>query len=151
MSLYGSTGDMSSDRLSRLLRLGLLDSKRAVDELVAFLSPDGGGRFEDILRFGPLGTCGADADEICARGIGADRLQSLYQESKRALGLAPHREARVAALSAYFVAVAAGIAQHRALFTSRSRDELDPLLLELVSAFPPPWSELLSRALTIET
>jgi hypothetical protein len=49
-------------------------------------------------------------------------------------------------MAAYFLAVAAALANHGALICSRTREELDPVLLDLATVLPGQWSEMLCRA-----
>lgn len=139
--------DFDSARVSRLLRLGLSEKRTPVDELVDFLRGSGSEAFDALVREGPLAS---DAEALCAPGGArappADRYRELYDDAKRALAAASSREDRLSSLLAWFLVVACGRVHRGLALSSRRREDLDPLLLEIALLAPSPWDDLLTRA-----
>jgi hypothetical protein len=54
---------------------------------------------------------------------------------------------RLAGTAGYFLAVAAGLAWHGEYLSSRPREEISEVLMDLAAVTPGDWNELLVKAL----
>jgi hypothetical protein len=140
--------ELDSTRLTRFLTLGLTKEHRPVDEALERLrEPDGKEWFRTLIAKSPAASCGPPEEKLAAGTLSLEELKAIKEDAKRLLSKSESKEDRLAALLSYLLSAAAGLAYHRILIVSRSREELDPIFLELTSALPEPWSELFARAL----
>lgn len=137
---------VSLDRASVLLRFGITRPRRSVDALIERLERSDGPTWLDAaLATGPL--TGLGGPTAFARGTAP--LESIHRAKDRGKELAAHArepEERLAGLAGYFVAIAAALAHHGSAITTRPIDELAPMLLDLATVAPSPWTELFGRA-----
>jgi hypothetical protein len=136
----GENPALGHDSLTRLLQLGLRPGSRPVDELLDWLALDE-GRAWFVTWSQASGRALLQSPPPAL-----DALREFYGESKKLLARARIKEDRVGALAAYFLANAAALAHHGQLLSSRSRDELVPVLSDLAAALPEPWDDLVERA-----
>jgi len=126
--------ELSDDDATRYLHVALDRPHRPIDDLIERLNrPDGESWMAEVV-----GTV-----EPSARTL--DELTATKNEAKRALASAAG-ELRLAAILRYFIAVGTALADHDALITGRTRQEVDDALSDLASATPRGWTELLLRA-----
>ena len=139
--------DLTETGVTRLLNLGLGGLARPVDELIdRLLQHDGHRWLSAALRSWPLAAHGSPRRQLCEGRATVDELRSLKNESKDLLKRARDREDRIVGLLGYFFSVAAALAHHGELITSRPREEVDPILIELAEVTPGAWSQMLSCA-----
>lgn len=140
--------DLEEHAVSRLFELGLAEPRRPVDALIDRLgASDGMAWFTRFLASGPLGETG-DADAAILHGAAnLDQLGAIKERSKELLADAIAEDDRLAGLAGYFFTIAAGLVHHGSNLSSRSLADLRPVLLDLASACPEPWSGLLTRAI----
>ena len=139
--------ELTETGVTRLLTLGLAGPARPVDELIDRLLQNDGHRWlSSALGSWPLAAHGSPRGQLCEGRATVDELRSIKNDSKDLLKRARDREDRLAGLLGYFFSVAAALAHHGELITSRPRAEVDPTLLELAEVTPGAWSKLLSRA-----
>jgi hypothetical protein len=55
------------------------------------------------------------------------------------------------AVAGYFLAIASALLHHRTAISTQPVRELRPLLIELATALPDPWSSLASRAAFVDS
>ena len=138
---------LPSADVTRLLELGVEGAKRPVDELIdRLLQTDGHRWLARNLEIWPIAAFGSPQTLMCEGQATLDQLDAIKGESKDLLSRAHDRDARLAAVMGYFFAVAAALAHHGRLISSRPRRELDPILQELAEVTPKPWSQMLARA-----
>ncbi len=132
---------------SRLLRLGLTEQDRPVDELIRRLEePDGAAWLPRTLAaHAGLGDR-AQIETFIAPGADLNRLHQLKESGKKSLARHASGDARLAAIALYFLSVAAALRHHQSLICSRPRDEVTAVLLDLAAATAEPWSTMLSEA-----
>ena len=138
--------DLEEKGLTRLLHLGFQKARRPLDELLDE-RPDQEAWFRSLIEESPVARLGPPEDKLARGQATLVELRSVYKESKLLLRKAKTKEDRQTALLGYLLAIAAGLAHHRTLITTRAREEIDPLLLDLTGAAPKPWAELLTAAL----
>lgn len=143
--------DMTPSDASRLLRLGMADERRPVDDLIDGLkAKEAGPRtlIELLERPGLIDP--GQADGMLIQGeAGIDHLQGLKQRGKICYKNADSDAERMAGLAAYFLAIGAALAHHGKLICSRSREELDQVLLDIAEVAPEPWDEMLNKAIAV--
>lgn len=139
--------DPTGERLSRLLALGIRGPGRPLDALLSRLSePDASDWLRAAIETGPLGTLGPRAEGLYEGRATVEELAAVKEECKALLRASDCEESRLVSMLSYFLAVAAALVHHDTLISSRSRLELEPLLLDLAEVAPSPWPELLARA-----
>jgi len=131
------------DQASRLLRVGLRGPARPVDRLLDRLAePDGATWLDGVLSEGPL----AVLVEPAPSDLTPDHLRALKEMGKTAAMRADTRDATLRAMVGYFFSIAAGLAQFGQNISSRSAEELDPILMDLAAVSPSGWSAIFERA-----
>jgi len=111
---------------------------------------DGGAWLRACLAkepFAPL----VDAERALTAGtLALAELEALKRRAKRGFGPEQPRELRLASIAAYFLAIAAALAHHRARLSSQPLADVRAILLDLATAIDEPWSSLLSAAAFVE-
>jgi hypothetical protein len=131
----------------RFLELGLAGPRRPVDDLVERLERhDGESWMQAVLEKGPPGLHGPATDLLVSGMATLEQLVSIKEKSKGLLRRDRETDVRLAGMLSYFLAIAAALVHHGAQISGRSREELTPVLLDLASATPSPWCELLAGA-----
>ena len=140
----------SAEQASRLLRLGISDAARPVDDLLDRLTePDGPSWLAGVLTDGPTGSYGCPEQSLAGGAISLEQLRSLKQQGAELASSASSEVARLTALVCYFFAVASGLAHFGHNLTSRSGSELIPILDDLAAVTPPIWAALFKRAVAV--
>lgn len=139
---------ISSLHVSRLLELGLSKEREPIDGLVARLrSKDGSGWLRKAMESGRIGALTEWEAIANAAGAPISLLRSIKDRANALLRDPVDQDALHAGMSGYFIAIAAGLAQHGVLLTRQPRGKLEPILRKLSEAAPGPWAELFLRAL----
>ncbi len=132
---------------TRLLRFGLSEKARPIDELIdRLLDVDGPTWLDSVLRSGPAGSFGDPMVTLLDGAATLDQLMAVKQTSKSLLTRDANADSRLTALATYFFVVAAALGNHQTNICSRSGHELAEVLLELASVCPEPWREWLDHA-----
>jgi len=140
-------GPVEADQASRLLRVGLRGPARPVDRLLDRLAEEDGAKWlRGVLSDDPLGLLASATADRAEAGITLDALKSLKQIGKTSAMRADTRDATLRAMVGYFFSVGTGLAMFRENISSRSAEELDPILMDLASVSPPEWSALFEKA-----
>lgn len=143
ISVYESVGDAQA---STLLRLGLLGPRRPIDDLADRLAEPGSSSWLDsMLEIGTTASIGQPRS-VLITGAPVELLARIKDEGKRRYRAAETADGRLGGLALYFVAIAAALVHHRTNICSRSPDVLHGALVDLASAAPGAWSDLLTRA-----
>lgn len=144
---HDASAAVTPDQAARLLGIARHGPRRPVDDLIDRLRrPDGGAWFERTLD-GFLGATLSETAHALERGrIGTIPLVAAKEAAKTRMVNAPSREAALEATACYFGVVASALAHFGEVITSRGREELDPLLIDLSDAAPPGWSSVFRRA-----
>jgi hypothetical protein len=141
------TADISLRNANKLLQLGIVGDQRPVDELIEFLlSTTEPGWLERALNNGPCREAGECRAVLLDGRSTLDQLRDIKDRSKRLIKSAGSHEERMAGIAGYLFAVAAAIVRHRQLIATRPKRELRPVLLDLATAVPDPWSAVLGKA-----
>ncbi len=150
-----SAGDRPSLALStasKLMRLGFSRPRRPVDDLIDRLrQPDAAAWMDEALRSGPIADDGAPVALLVEGTATAEDLAVIKERSKTLLHTSGTGSQRLAGVAGYFLSIAAALRHHGVLITARSRDEVDPVLLDLAEAAPAPYGDMLSAATLAET
>ncbi len=139
---------LGKERVTRFLQLGLGD-EGPMDTLQTCLKAAGGGAagMAALLEGGSFPAPGELENLLARDGASLKEVLSFYGLGKERMAAdAAALEDRMAGLIVFLLAVAAGVVHHRVWITSRKREEIDPMLLELSAALPEPWRGLLARA-----
>ncbi len=148
----GEGSPLALNTASKLMRLGISRSRRPVDDLIDRLrEPDAAEWLDTALRSGPIPDDGAPVALLVEGTATAEDLVSLTERSKALLRTAGAGSQRLPGVAGYFLSIAAALRHHGVLITDRSRDELDPVLLDLAEAAPAPYGDMLSAATLAET
>lgn len=140
-------GSLSQLDASRLLELGLTGPRRPVDALIDRLAALDGGRWlESTLDTVFVASLREAPQSLIDGDVTVEQLRDIKNKSKSLMKKGNDRDTRLGALVGYFFSIASALAHHHALICSRSREELDPILLDLAAVAPPSWSGLLGRA-----
>lgn len=144
---------LSARSAARLLLLGLDEPVRPVDQLLDRLSrPNGAEWFAGLVRDWNLAPAGPVAelglpDVLIAEGQATlDQLMRIKQRCSTLLAQSQDDASRLRATAGYFMSIAAGLAHHQQLISSRSPKDLLPVLSDLAAVTPQPWSNLFLRA-----
>ena len=147
--LDATENDLSAGTVTDLLRLGQDAKRRTVDELIDRLIEERDPAwFERMLEAGPPGSCGPVRKSLHDGGASLPDVIRIKNGSKAAF----HRsspEERLSGIAGYFLAVAAARIHHGATISSRPREEVDGVLLDLASSAPAPWDEFLFHAVEL--
>lgn len=144
---HGFEGALGAPETARLLRLGMTEPTRPVDELIQRLRrPDGAAWLERSLAASPAARLGPARDVLIGSGLTLQQFIGIKEDSKRLLSEARDADSRLRAMLGYFFAVAAALVHTRQRICSKGRDELDPILLDLAEVSPEPWSQWLGTA-----
>jgi hypothetical protein len=131
---------------SRLLRLGMNDERRPIDDLIDYLNEaPTKDRLTGLLSHETFGLEEPHKDLVDGQAS-AERLRDVKDMSKVLYKRGKNREERMTGMAGYFLSVAAALAHHQQRICSRNREELDQLLLDLAEVAPDPWSTLLNQA-----
>jgi hypothetical protein len=131
---------------TRLLRLGLSEPRRPVDDLIDRLGAADGATWLEGALERVLGDLGSAREQLVEGRATIAQLASVKEHSQTLLRAGPDADSRLAGIAGYFLALAAALRHHGHALSSRGRDELDAVLLDLATAAPSPFSELLSGA-----
>ncbi len=144
---FSGFSNLGASDASRLLELGLSGPKRPIDGLIDRLcQPDAPLWLEKNLTSGPAGAFGDPVVYLVEGKATLDQLVAVKQTSKSLLGAGREDEPRLTALTSYFFAIAAALVHYRTIICSRSRNEVDAILLDLAAVAAEPWATLLSDA-----
>jgi hypothetical protein len=150
MSACGDISPIRSQderRAARLLELGRTTPRRPVDLLLEDLAAHGPGRLVELLDSGPAAVLGPPLEALAGGRATLPQLVALKERCKAAADRDLRR--RLERLGGYFTAVAAALVHHRARITSRSAEELEPVLLDLAAATEGPWEDLFARGSSV--
>ena len=141
-------GNMSEAQAARFLRIGLSGSSSPIDELVRHLSTPGGDSwFEEQMASDLFGGT-ENARWLLVDGrYGLEEIKEAKTKAKSLFAKEPGRSARLKGSLGYFLTLAAALAHHNRLISSRGRDDLDFAFEDLAYAVPDPWRELFFKAL----
>ncbi|MCC7290776.1 MAG: hypothetical protein IT449_01800 [Phycisphaerales bacterium] len=141
-----SRGEPGLTETARLLRLGLTEASRPVDDVIERLHRrDGAEWMRQALSSGPLALNEPGLNPPSGT-MPVAQLRNCKEACKTLLHHATEVDARQRAILNYFICVAAALIQHRQRICSKGRAELDPILLDLAEAAPAPWSDWLGSA-----
>jgi hypothetical protein len=133
---------------TRLMQLaGAPQERRPVDDLLDRLSaPDSSAWFHAALKTNLLGGDPQLAERLLRGTAQGDEITALKQHVKHVAGSTNQREEWLTGVLCYFLLVAAGLAHDGVLRSSRDPQEMRECLLELATAVPSAWADLLTRA-----
>lgn len=141
-------GAVSREQATRLLSVGVVGPRRPVDDLIERLHREAGGAwFERVVDSALREAIGREGADLLAGRVSLDELGAAKEAAKRAMRSAIGRDEATGATAMYFAAIAGALAHHGECITSRGRDDLTVVLVDLAAAAPPPWRALLERAL----
>lgn len=139
-------GEPGLTETARLLRLGLTEASRPVDDVIERLRRrDGAEWMRQALSSGPL-ALNEPAMTPASGAMPVAQLRACKEACKTLLHHATEVDARQRAILNYFVCVAAALIEHGQRICSKGREELDPILLDLAEAAPAPWGDWLGSA-----
>lgn len=139
--------DLGRIEAGRFLEMGLGDTGRPIDLLLDRLAEtDGREWFTNTLR-AVYASAELDTDGIAGGTVpDLQALKRIKSDAKKRVASVGDSRGQLSAMLGYFVTVGLALAFHGERICSRKRGELDPILLDLASACPEPWSDFLSRA-----
>jgi hypothetical protein len=97
--------------------------------------------------FAPLDDAGA---RLRDGSFSLAELRALKERAKAGFAPGQPHDARLAAIAAYFLAIAAALSHHELRITSQPLAELRTLLIDLAASVAEPWSSFLSEAAFVE-
>lgn len=138
--------DISANRASVLLRLGLPSPRNAADDLVDRLEAHGGAEWaRAVMAREPFTGAGLDIASIVG-GIPLTTLVLLKDRGKDMVKSPIDRDGYLAGLAGYYLAIAAAICHHHSIITRTPKADLSQILIEIASVAPPDWSRLFVTA-----
>lgn len=152
MHTTSPTSMMAYDQLDRsranlLLGVGLGGDPRPIDELIAYLTSGIASKWlEFALDHGPMKGIGSARELLLEGRASAEQMRSVKEQSKRLLKKAAASQERLAAMAGYFIAIAAAVVHHRTIPSDRPYADIRDVLIDLATALPDPWSEMLGKA-----
>lgn len=143
--------NLSDERVSQLLHLGLTESVRPIHDLVERLSSaDGEKWLGSLLGDGAFGMSGSASAALLGGQATLEELRSVKEHCKQLVAKqgAAHGEVELRASVGYFFSLAAALAQFGEMITNRSRRDLLPILRDLAAVVPEPWPGLFRQAIS---
>jgi hypothetical protein len=138
---------LDRSRANRLLGVGLGGDTRPIDELIAYLSSGIAARWLELaLDHGPMKDFGSAREWLFDGRASATQMRAVKDQSKRLLKKAVAPQERLAAMAGYFIAIAASVVHHRIVPSDRPLGDIREVLIDLATALPEPWSEMLGKA-----
>lgn len=137
-----------AETASRMLRMGIEGPPRPIDPLLDRLSKDDGAAWLDAAM--AKESLSALAALVGSRDCEAslEELIAIKDAGKAIAAKASSREASLQSMVGYFFSIAAALALHRENISSRTHEDLRPILIDLASVAPPAWSQLFERAIS---
>ena len=136
-----------SSRANRLLGMGLAGAPRPVDELINYLSTGIASKWlEFALDHGPAKGIGPARAMLLEGAATPDQMRAIKDHSKRLLKKAATQQERLAAMAGYFISIAASVVHHRVVPSDRPYADIRNVLIDLATALPEPWSDMLGQA-----
>lgn len=136
--------ELTNDQATALLQVGLAGTSRPIDALMDRLSEE---RDHAWLQR-TLSTMFSKTDLAALQSGDADvrTLDAMKQQAKELLSEADSQEPQLAALAGYFTAVAAGLAHHDTLLSSRPGEEWAEMLADMAGLVNNGWRALFAAA-----
>ena len=139
--------EVPNERLSRFLLLGLRGEERPLDRLIERLSrADGESWFRNALESIPDVKGRSPVEQLAEGWASVQELCAIKDRCKHLRARSSGEEDILVSMLGYFLAVAAALVHHATVISGRSGKDLEPLLLDLATTVPEPWSDLLARA-----
>jgi len=130
-----------------LLALSVAGPRRPVDDLIERLRrPDGATWMAQALDAFSEQTIGVAAEDVLAGRVAPNDLVAAKEAAKARLADAKTIDDALGATLCYFAAAGAALAHHGEVISSRSRSDLQDVLIDLAAAAPPAWAELFEVA-----
>jgi len=127
--------------------MGLSRGYEPIDELLARLrSAQGPAWLEGELRGGRLAPPELFEKLRVGSEVPIEGLERLKERGNELLKAPSDRDALLAGMAGYFLAVAAALATRGTLITSQNPERLAPILRRLSEAAPEPWKGIFAAA-----
>lgn len=143
-------GAITGVETARMLRFTFRAPRRPVDDLIHRLELDDGvAWFTRHLGRGALGRSGPASELLVGGTASLEQLRHLKRDCKLQFKQGKRdgdADAALAGLAGYFLAIAAALHHHGRHIGSQPGAALADVLLDLASALPEPWAELLAAA-----
>ena len=141
-----SSPALTPDTAVHLLEVGLTGPLRPVDRVIKRLHEADGEQWFTRAVAEAAEVTGCDVARLPEEAPSLDDLEDMKERAKAAGADASTVEEALCATLAYLVCVAAALAHHGRTITSRSRAEMDRILVDLADAVPARWRTMLLRA-----
>ncbi len=136
--------DEDPARLQALLDLGMRGPTRVVDRLIDQVLEAKDESWVNQFLDRMLVVVGCCRDDLLLP-TPLESLVSLKQRCRNRFEETEVSEDRVAAVTAYYLSLAAGAVHHRKKISSRSPEEVASVLADLGATLPAPWGDLAVR------
>lgn len=137
-----------AETASRMLRMGIAGPPRPIDPLIDRLSRDDGAAWLDAALATESMSALALAVSEPDPGVPLDDLIAIKNAGKEIAAKASSREASLQSMVGYFFSIAGALATHGENISSRTYEDLRPILIDLAAVAPPAWSLLFERAIS---
>ncbi|MCH8148208.1 MAG: hypothetical protein IH987_09495 [Planctomycetes bacterium] len=143
----GSGHDLTYVEASKLLKLGMTVPEHPVDRLVKRLRESDGSEWLTVaLRELPEAISGAAENWLLDPSSSLAQIKRFKQRCIDLASKTDSEESWLIAMVGYFFAIAAALAHHGEIISTRKRDEVDGALRELENVVPDPWRAMLTTA-----
>jgi len=139
--------DVSPDRATRMLRLGVVGPRRGVDDVIDRLrTPDGWQWWEACMSELGEGSAADAASRLINGRADLAFITSAKELHKSRMAAGNPVPQRLASMAAYYACIAAALVHHKKAITGQSPELLSEALADLAASAPEPWSDLIGKA-----
>lgn len=140
-------GDLSGDRATKMLRLGVVGPRRGVDDIIDRLrTPDGWEWWNGCMSELGEGSATDAADRLVKGSATIEFLLQAKELHKRLMAAGNPTPKRLASMAAYYACLAAAVVHHGRLISGQPVEQLSDALADLAASTPEPWSDLIGKA-----
>lgn len=145
-----SPGELDATTVTRLMRLGVGKAGRPVDELIACLESQTGNSWLAVAVTRPPLNRLVAPDLSGLRICASEELERIKSDGKRMAADHQSQDERLRGLLAYFLALAAGKAQHQAWLSGQPPEQIVSVLGDLATVLPGGLQDAVASVVAAE-
>ncbi|MEM8835500.1 MAG: hypothetical protein AAGD00_06745 [Planctomycetota bacterium] len=138
-------GPVAPERLTNLLRLGMIGTRKTYHRLLDRLAMEDGAAWFDGIASSAIRNFGIEREGDELRPAPTS-LEEMKRSGKRAVARDRSEPELLRGLIEYFLALSIEASHNGRWMTSRDPSELAPIMLDLAASVSPPWSAIFERA-----
>lgn len=139
--------EITPDRATRMLRLGMTGPRRGVDDVIDRLrTPDGWKWWESCMSELGEGSAKDAAARLVEGKADLKALTTAKELHKTRMSSGNPVPQRLASMAAYYACIAAAQCHYKKPITNQNPALLGEALADLAASTPDPWSDLFGKA-----